>query len=76
MKMKNTNWWQISTWSLLLIISVLSGFTLNVRLVRFTPWLSVRTALMLSLIVLIIQLPSLLSTLIGNIRVGKKKDEH
>ncbi|HGF8155933.1 hypothetical protein P7D63_20330 [Enterococcus raffinosus] len=65
----------MSTWSLLLIISMLTRVTLIFKLVRFTSWLSIRTALMLLLIVLIVQLSSLLSALIGSIR-GDNKDGH
>lgn len=67
------NFWITSTFVLLAILSFFAGFTSKgIDFTCWTPWLSVKVGLTLALITLVIQLPALLSTLIGKIRGGTK----
>lgn len=65
------NFWKVSTWTLLLVISLLSGCTAHISLVQFTPWLAVKTACILTIIILIVQLPTLLALYINKFTGGK-----
>ena len=63
--------WESSTFVLLAIISVLAGFTAaGINFKAYTPWLSIKAALLLSVVVLVIQLPALIMML-----VERKKQE-
>ncbi|MFS9281602.1 hypothetical protein [Streptococcus oralis] len=63
--------WESSTFVLLAIISVLAGFTADgINFKAYTPWLSIKAALLLSVVVLVIQLPALIMML-----VERKKQE-
>ena len=64
--------WASSTFVLLAIISVLAGFTaVGINFKAYTPWLSIKAALLLSVVVLVIQLPALIMML-----VERKKQEN
>ena len=64
--------WASSTFVLLAIISVLAGFTADcINFKAYTPWLSIKAALLLSVVVLVIQLPALIMML-----VERKKQEN
>lgn len=64
--------WASSTFVLLAIISVLAGFTADgINFKAYTPWLSIKSALLLSVVVLVIQLPALIMML-----VERKKQEN
>ena len=63
--------WESSTFVLLAIISVLAGFTADgINFKAYTPWLSIKAALLLSVVLLVIQLPALIMML-----VERKKQE-
>ncbi|MCY7023624.1 hypothetical protein ACVRY0_08545 [Streptococcus intermedius] len=58
---KQYYFWVSSTFILLAIISVFAGFTAKgLEFTAFTPWLSIKCALELSLMVLVIQLPAII----------------
>lgn len=64
--------WASSTFVLLAIISLLAGFTADgINFKAYTPWLSIKAALLLSVVVLVIQLPALIMML-----VERKKQEN
>lgn len=66
--------WESSTFVLLAIISVLAGFTADgINFKAYTPWLSIKAALLLSAVVLVVQLPSLILLLVD--KKGSKKLE-
>lgn len=59
--------WVSSTFILLAVISVFAGFTAKgLEFTAFTPWLSIKCALALSLMVLVIQLPAIIIIFIEN----------
>ncbi|BAN62419.1 hypothetical protein ANG_1949 [Streptococcus anginosus subsp. whileyi MAS624] len=69
--MKNY-FWITTSFVLLAIISVLAGFTAKgIDFTAYTPWLSIKCALLLSVAVLLIQLPAIIVMFIENI--GKSK---
>ena len=58
---KQYYFWVSSTFILLAIISVFAGFTAKgIYFTAFTPWLSIKCALALSLMVLFVQLPAII----------------
>lgn len=57
---KLSNYWKSSTFLLLFLISLFAGFTGKVQLVHYNPYLSIKAAFLISLIVFIVQLPSIL----------------
>ncbi|KIS11604.1 hypothetical protein AT48_00647 [Streptococcus equi subsp. zooepidemicus SzAM60] len=58
--------WVSSTFVLLAIISVLAGFTADgINFKAYTPWLSIKCALFLSLIVLVLQIPPIFLSLVS-----------
>ncbi|MCL6222075.1 hypothetical protein ML603_09620 [Streptococcus dysgalactiae subsp. equisimilis] len=60
--MKQFYFWVSSIFVLLAIISVLAGFTADgINFKAYSPWLSIKAALLLSAVVLVIQLPSLIT---------------
>lgn len=60
--MKQFYFWVSSTFVLLAIISVLADFTADgINFKAYSPWLSIKAALLLSAVVLVIQLPSLIT---------------
>lgn len=67
----NNYFWQVSTWTLLLVISLLSGCIAHMSLVKFMPLVAIKTACILSLIVFIVQLPTLLALYINKFTGGK-----
>ena len=61
--------WERSTFVLLAIISVLAGFTADgINFKAYTLWLSIKAALLLSAVVLVVQLPSLILLLVDKKR--------
>lgn len=69
--MKNS-FWVTAAWSLLLLISLLSGVVLRFTLMSFHPIVAAKTACLLALLVLLIQLPHLLMRLFD--RSGGKSE--
>ncbi|CVO40967.1 TPA: hypothetical protein ACH9CF_001037 [Streptococcus pneumoniae] len=58
---KQYYFWVSSTFILLAIISVFAGFTAKgIDFTAFAPWLSIKCALALSLMVLFVQLPAII----------------
>ena len=60
MKDLSNNFWKSTTFLLLFIFSFFSGFTGKVQLVHYNPYLSIKVAFFISLIIFTVQLPSLL----------------
>ena len=59
--MKNYNFWMTSTYILLLVISVLSGFLVHFDVLRYNVFLSIKTALALAVVTTLVQVPASVS---------------
>lgn len=59
--MKNYNFWMTSTYILLLVISVLSGFLVKFEVLRYNVFLSIKVAVALAIVTTLIQVPALVS---------------
>lgn len=59
--MKNYNYWKTATFTLLAIISVLSGFLVKFEVLRWNVFLSVKVALALAVATTLVQVPALVS---------------
>lgn len=59
--MKNYNYWKTSTYALLLVISVLSGFLVHFDVLRYNVFLSIKVALALAVVTTLVQVPALVS---------------
>lgn len=55
------NYWKTSTFALLAIISVLSGFLVKFEVLRWNVFLSVKVALALAIVTTLVQVPALVS---------------
>lgn len=66
--MKNYNYWKTTSFVLLAIISVLSGFLVKFEVLRYNVFLSIKVAVALAIITTLVQLPTLIS--------AKKGDEN
>lgn len=59
--MRNYNYWKTATFTLLAIISVLSGFLVKFEVLRWNVFLSVKVALTLAVVTTLVQVPALVS---------------
>lgn len=59
--MRNYNYWKTATFTLLAIISVLSGFLVKFEVLRWNVFLSVKVALALAVVITLVQVPALVS---------------
>lgn len=59
--MRNYNYWKTATFTLLAIISVLSGFLVKFEVLRWNVFLSVKVALALAVVTTLVQVPALVS---------------
>ena len=59
--MKNYNYWKTATFTLLAIISVLSGFLVKFEVLRWNVFLSIKVALALAVVTTLVQVPALVS---------------
>lgn len=59
--MKNYNYWKTATFTLLAIISFLSGFLVKFEVLRWNVFLSVKVALALAVAITLVQVPALVS---------------
>lgn len=73
MKNNNNNYWMTATFSMMMIISVLAGFTANLKFVKFNPSLSVNVFLWLVLSLAAIQVPVIVKNLIEGLKDESKK---
>ena len=55
------NYWKTATFTLLAIISVLSGFLVKFEVLRWNIFLSVKVALALAIVITLVQVPALVS---------------
>lgn len=55
------NYWKTATFTLLAIISVLSGFLVKFEVLRWNVFLSVKVALALAVVTTLVQVPALVS---------------
>lgn len=73
MKNNNNNYWMTATFSMMMIISVLAGFTANLKFVKLNPSLSVNVFLWLVLSLAAIQVPVIVKNLIEGLKDESKK---
>lgn len=59
--MKNYNFWMTSTYTLLLVISILSGFLVKFEVLRYNVFLSIKVAVALAIVTTLVQVPALVS---------------
>lgn len=59
--MKNYNYWKTATFTLLAIISVLSGFLVKFEVLRWNVFLSIKVAVALAIATTLVQVPALVS---------------
>lgn len=57
--MKNYNYWKTATFTLLAIISVLSGFLVKFEVLRYNVFLSIKVAVALAIVTTLVQVPAL-----------------
>lgn len=55
------NYWKTATFTLLAVISVLSGFLVKFEVLRFNVFLSIKVALALAVVTTLVQVPALVS---------------
>lgn len=68
MKNNNNNYWMTATFAMMGIVSVLAGFTANLKFVKFNPSISINVFLWLVLSLAVIQLPVIIKSLIEGLR--------
>lgn len=59
--MKNYNYWKTATFTLLAVISVLSGFLVKFEVLRWNVFLSIKVAVALAIVTTLVQVPALVS---------------
>lgn len=59
--MRNYNYWKTATFTLLTVISVLSGFLVKFEVLRYNVFLSIKVALVLAVVTTLVQVPALVS---------------
>lgn len=59
--MKNYNYWKTTSFVLLAIIAVLSGFLVKFEVLRWNVFLSIKVAVALAIVTTLVQVPALVS---------------
>ena len=59
--MRNYNYWKTATFTLLAIISVMSGFLVKFEVLRWNVFLSIKVAVALVIVTTLVQVPALVS---------------
>lgn len=59
--MRNYNYWKTSSFVLLTIVSVLSGFLVKFEVLRYNVFLSIKVAVALAIVTTLVQVPALVS---------------
>lgn len=59
--MRNYNYWKTSSFILLVVISVLSGFLVKFEVLRYNVFLSIKVAVALAVVTTLVQVPALVS---------------
>lgn len=59
--MRNYNYWKTATFTLLTVISVMSGFLVHFEVLRWNVFLSIKVAVALAIVTTLVQVPALVS---------------
>lgn len=59
--MRNYNYWKTATFTLLTVISILSGFLVKFEVLRYNVFLSIKVAVALAVVTTLVQVPALVS---------------